>query len=231
MGYTGSIPDTVARPLDWQGQGRCRTSDPDIFFAAEGESEAKRTCFGCPVLRDCQSWVMTRERGMSLHQRDDAVIAGLTARERLHLDPAVRKPEPDPEPEPGPEHGTRSCYKAGCRREECKAANREYMQERKLRAETEPPKPPAEEPKCGTLPAYRRHRRRGQPIDEACARAYAKDRAARRARQRDRTVYDLWAKGLPDGEIAARMDIGTRAVRNARTRLGLIANVPTGARL
>ncbi|MEU3899783.1 WhiB family transcriptional regulator [Streptomyces sp. NPDC045251] len=228
MAYTGSIPDTAARPLDWQDQGLCR-SDPDVFFDGP-EQQAKRICFACPVLLDCQLWVMDRERGMSRFQRDDAVIAGLTAQERLDLDPAVPKPEPEAKTEPGPQHGTRACYKAGCRRQECKAANSAYMQERKLREQTAPraSKPPAE---CGTLRAYRRHLRKGEQADPACRRAYAQDRAARRARKRDKGVYDLWSQGLPDGEIAARLDVGTRAVRISRERLGLIENVRTRGQL
>lgn len=33
-----------------------------------------------------------------------------------------------------------------------------------------PEKPP---PPCGTVPAYRRHVRRGEPVDEACRAAWA----------------------------------------------------------
>ncbi|MFD4258189.1 WhiB family transcriptional regulator [Streptomyces sp. NPDC058534] len=231
MAYTGAVPDTGARPLDWQDGGLCRSVDPDTFFEAARETEAKETCYGCPVLLDCQSWVTDRERGMNLYQRDDAVIAGLTAQERLDLDPTVQEPKPKPKAQPEPEekHGTRACYQSGCRREECRAANRAYIQERKLREQSAPPAPkvPVEEPKCGTLRGYRQHHRRGQTIDDACRRVYAQDRAARKARQRDKGVYDLWVKGLPDGEIAARLGVGTRAIRISRDRLGLIANVPT----
>lgn len=230
MTYTGAVPDTVARPWDWQARSLCRTADADVFFAPQRQGEARRTCYACPVIRDCQSWVTSRERGISLAQRDDAIIAGLTPAERLALDPTVPTPPPE-EPSPtGPKHGTRSCYRAGCRRDECKAANRAYQQERKLRQQEagESARKPATSPVCGTVQAYRRHRRRKEPIDDACRKAYAQDRAARTARQRNAAVYTLWSKGLPDSEIAAQLGIGTRAVRNARERLGLIANVPTG---
>jgi hypothetical protein len=234
MAYTNSVPDTAARPLDWQARARCRdVADPDMFFKAEDEAEAKRTCFACPVLVACQSWVTGRERGMSVYARDDAVIAGLTPSERYDLDPTVQKPPVDPEPDTTGDtsqrkrkqarHGTRSRYRSGCRCEPCKAANREYVQELKRRKETEQAATP-EPSLCPSPAGYRRHLRRDERACDGCRRAYAQDRAARRARQRGRAVYDLWAQALPDSEIAARLGIGVKAVRTARDRLGLIAN-------
>ncbi|WND34002.1 WhiB family transcriptional regulator [Streptomyces sp. BB1-1-1] len=238
MAYTGAIPDTAARRLDWQDSALCRTGDPDVFFDGP-EREAKRTCFACPVLLDCQSWVMGRERGMTLYQRDDAVVAGLTAKERLDLDPAAPKaPAEAGQRKPRakrrlPQHGERAKYKAGCRCDPCKAANRQYSQDLKRRKESgeKPPPKPADVPPCGTSRGYKRHVRHGEPIDEPCRQAHAQKRAVNKARKRERDVYELWVKGLPDGEIAAQLGIGPRGVRLVRERRGLIENIRTNGRL
>ncbi|MFJ2719421.1 WhiB family transcriptional regulator [Streptomyces sp. NPDC087437] len=231
-GYTGQIPDTAARQLDWQARAHCRAVDPEIFFTAAEEREARQLCAACPVLGNCHTWVMQAERGQALSLRE-GIVAGLTPEQRLALDPAAPKHLPAPikdKPKSSKakpqKHGTRACYKAGCRRPECVAANREYTQSlRQRKAQGEPvvsQPPPAP---CPSVAAYRRHLKKGEPVDEGCRAAYAKDRATRNTTQRNRQVYALWSKGLPDAEIAARLNVGTRAVRNARERLGLIANV------
>ncbi|MGW6292441.1 WhiB family transcriptional regulator [Streptomyces sp. NPDC055058] len=233
MPYTGSVPDTVARPMDWQARAACRTAEPDLFFDPARVAEAKRTCFGCEALRDCQSWVMARERGMSTYARDDAVIAGLTPEERRNLDPTVPPPPPEPR-QPAAKrkagrrnrqgHGTRSCYRRGCRREECVAAARAYAQDLKARkAGGEPVTDTARKARTNDCPSangYRRHQRLGERIDDGCRKAYA----AYRAELKARAVRALWEQGLPDSEIAARLNIGTRGARLARERQGLAPN-------
>ena len=42
---------------------------------------------------------------------------------------------------------------------------------------------------CGTLAAYRRHKRRGEPVDEACRQEAARDQQARRRRRRLARVH------------------------------------------
>ncbi|GAB2714714.1 WhiB family transcriptional regulator [Streptomyces bullii] len=232
-GYIGQFPDTLARPLEWQADAVCR-HDPDLFFEPTREGEAKKVCFACPTLLNCQSWVMARERGMSSHARDDAIIAGLNRAERFALDPAAPKQEPAEDKPPAAtkpleerEHGKRSTYKAGCRCGPCKAAAREYNEELKRRKERgEAPAKSGRKPSaCPSVSAYRRHLRLGEPIDDGCRAAYAKHRATKRADRRSRQVYALWSKGLSDPDISAELGIGVRAVRNTRDRLGLIANL------
>lgn len=231
--YTGSVPDTAPRRLDWQAEALCRSTGSGVFFDGRREAEARRVCFACPVLVACQSWVMGVERGLSLYHRD-GVVAALTPQERVDLDPSVPKPLPAADkPKPAGkrkkhEHGTRGCYKAGCRREECKAAARAYTQElqqRKERGEQVRSGAGRKRAECPSVSAYRRHLRLGEPVDDGCRAAYAKERARRRADKQARRVYVLWAKGLSDPEIAERLGVGVRAVRNARGRLGLIPNL------
>lgn len=228
--YTGAIPDTVPRRDDWMERAACR-HDPEKFFDPAREDEAKRACFACPVLRDCQSWVMDAERGFGLYHRD-GIVAALTAEERCALDPTAPKPPPDedkpkPRPRAAQKHGTRACYKAGCRREECKAAAREYNQELKRRKELgeQSAKPEPKRAACPSVAAYRRHVRNGEPIDDGCRQAYVRHRVVQRHDERDRRVSRLWVKGLSDPEIAEQLGASIRAVRNARTRLGLMPNL------
>lgn len=44
------------------------------------------------------------------------------------------------------------------------------------------PRPPAP---CGTFAAYRRHKRKGEPVDDACQQACNDEQAERRAKKRD----------------------------------------------
>ena len=84
-----------------------------------------------------------------------------------------------PKPEPKPvQHGTDAGYwrekrsgKEAC--EECKTAHSAYNadRKRKTRAASKPVKPPAEPAPCGTYAAAGRHKRRGEPLDDACRQA------------------------------------------------------------
>ncbi|WAZ20225.1 WhiB family transcriptional regulator [Streptomyces cinnabarinus] len=87
MSYTGSVPDTVARPRDWMGQAACR-DDVDLFFDLQRVHEARAVCVvRCPVRAQCLASVMAREEGTSEHSRDEGVFAGLDRRQRWRLDP------------------------------------------------------------------------------------------------------------------------------------------------
>lgn len=55
-------PVPVAALWEWQYQGLCRTTNPEIFFHPEGErgparrrrdARAKALCQQCPVVRQC----------------------------------------------------------------------------------------------------------------------------------------------------------------------------------
>ncbi|WP_155054538.1 WhiB family transcriptional regulator [Streptomyces blattellae] len=229
MSYTGAVPDTVGRPLDWQADALCRSKDPELFFDGSRETEAKEVCHACPVLADCRNLVMDTERGWNLYLRA-GIVAELTPSERVAADPAVPKPPLElaaTPAQPEREHGKRSTYKAGCRCESCTAANREYGQARKLPKSPDMPEPAKGRrvTPCPSVAAYKRHVKAGEPIDAGCRQAYARHRAALRYGERDRSVYRLWVKGLSDPEIAERLSVGVRAVRNARKRIGLIPDL------
>ncbi|OLT20565.1 hypothetical protein BJF81_04655 [Ornithinimicrobium sp. CNJ-824] len=77
-------PEPVAALWEWQFQGLCRTTNPDIFFHPEGErgpsrrrreARAKAICAQCPVLREC------REHALAVHE-PYGVWGGMTEEER-----------------------------------------------------------------------------------------------------------------------------------------------------
>lgn len=52
---------------NWQAQGRCRETDPEIFFPEAGvpQLEALRICRGCEVRQQCLDYALERgERGV-----------------------------------------------------------------------------------------------------------------------------------------------------------------------
>jgi WhiB family redox-sensing transcriptional regulator len=62
MADLSRLPGPVADVWDWQLQGACRTTDPDVFFHPEGERgparvnrqlAAKAICATCPVIEQC----------------------------------------------------------------------------------------------------------------------------------------------------------------------------------
>ncbi|MGW4889631.1 WhiB family transcriptional regulator [Streptomyces murinus] len=86
MAYTGSVPDTAVRRLDWMDQMACRDVDPELFEDDDQEHEARTICIArCPVRSQCLARVKTMERGKHRDQRD-GVVAGLTYVERHRLD-------------------------------------------------------------------------------------------------------------------------------------------------
>ncbi|MET9158251.1 WhiB family transcriptional regulator [Streptomyces parvulus] len=105
MAYTGSIPDTVARPRDWMTQMACRAEDPALFFDSSREHEARLVCITrCPVRAQCLANVKAAEEGAHCDDRD-GVVAGLTGTERWRLDADAtrRQGEPPPLALQGPE--------------------------------------------------------------------------------------------------------------------------------
>lgn len=81
------LPPPRMEVWEWQWQGACRTTDPEVFFHPEGERgnqrrsrdlEAKEVCLRCPVLRQC------REHALSARE-PYGVWGGMTEDERaLH---------------------------------------------------------------------------------------------------------------------------------------------------
>lgn len=99
-GYTGQVPDSAARPLDWQEHAVCR-DDADMFFDRAREHDARTTCVvRCPVRAACLAHVKDREEGMSEHSRDDGIFAGLDRRQRWRLDPSAPGKEQEGGEEP-----------------------------------------------------------------------------------------------------------------------------------
>jgi hypothetical protein len=64
------VAGLTARPAtgtNWQADGLCRETDPDLFFPGKGEptAEAKRVCLGCEVRTQCLEWALKNgERGI-----------------------------------------------------------------------------------------------------------------------------------------------------------------------
>lgn len=80
-----AVPDTIARPLDWQARAACRDADPDLFFPEtggpdNGTNEALAICATCPVIAQCRAYADRVEAryGQSPH----GVWGGSTADER-----------------------------------------------------------------------------------------------------------------------------------------------------
>lgn len=90
--YTGSTP-AHPRKADWRDQAACAELDPEIWFPQPGDTasvhEAKKVCFGCPVMNDCARYALqTRQMtgvwgGLSEQQRNTL----LKKRRATDLDP------------------------------------------------------------------------------------------------------------------------------------------------
>lgn len=89
MAYTGAVPDTAGRRLDWMARMACRNENPDLFSDPKHEHEARVICaVRCPVRAQCLANVRRLENGDALERRD-GMVAGLTAHERWRLDAAA----------------------------------------------------------------------------------------------------------------------------------------------
>ena len=76
-----TIPISADHDWEWRTSGRCRTTDPDVFYAEEGSSQerlAKKICSGCAVRERCG------EHAVRIGE-DDGIWGGLTPRERRRL--------------------------------------------------------------------------------------------------------------------------------------------------
>lgn len=93
-GYHGQVPDTHARPLDWQADAMCR-ADPELFFDSGSQHEARTICTArCPVRTACLANVKEVEGGRGRDKRG-GIVAGLTSRERWRLDATAPGHGPD----------------------------------------------------------------------------------------------------------------------------------------
>lgn len=64
MAEIARLPGPLAHRWEWQLDGLCRRSNPEMFFHPEGErgnarrtrdSAAKQVCLTCPVLNECRN--------------------------------------------------------------------------------------------------------------------------------------------------------------------------------
>jgi len=98
----------------WQDRAACKGAT-SVMFPARGDYEgllrALRFCDSCPVRSECLDYAL--EIG-----EKDGIYGGTTGRQRRDM----RKNRP----RPTAQHGTRSKFLAGCRCDDCAAAERDY---------------------------------------------------------------------------------------------------------
>ncbi|MER5909544.1 WhiB family transcriptional regulator [Streptomyces sp. NPDC001982] len=211
MSYTGQIPDTAVRRLDWMARMACRNEDPDLFFDSKRQHEARIVCVvRCPVRAQCLAHVKDAERGVHRDDRD-GVIAGLTYDERWRLDAEAKRRKEDAPPLKL--DGTEPCgtYPALLRHlwlnepVDGVCWSGEVRRNRENHGRTPRPQP-APKP-AAAAPAHQ-----PKPVQP------------RGATQHERRVYTLWSTGLSDMDIARRMAVSVPSVKRVRGRLGLLPN-------
>nr|WP_119589220.1 WhiB family transcriptional regulator [Streptomyces scabiei] len=95
--YTGAVPDTAGRRLDWMARGAC-TGERETFDDPAREHEARTICVArCTVRAECLAYVKAVERGLHRDERD-GVLAGLTYNERHRVDVTASHRADDPPP-------------------------------------------------------------------------------------------------------------------------------------
>lgn len=65
----------------------------------------------------------------------------------------------------------------------------------------------ARKAECGTFTAYKRHKRNGEPIDEACAQAARDQRGERRAAEREAAAAKAQVAAEGISEMSPRLDV------------------------
>lgn len=210
MAYTGSVPDTGARRLDWMDHAACRGQE-DIFDDPSREHEARTICVArCPVRSHCLPFMKEAERGLHRNQRD-SVAAGLTHSERHRLDATAVHRSDDPEPIvfDGTERcGTHHALLRHLWNDEpidSKCWSGEVRRDRDNRT---PPAPVAAVPQPEP-----------QVLEPAPPR---QEPPVKGETPQERRIYRLWADGFTDVQIARRMAISVPAVQRTRDRLGLL---------
>ncbi|MFF8406961.1 WhiB family transcriptional regulator [Streptomyces sp. NPDC015684] len=221
MSYTGSVPDTGGRRLDWMAHMACRNLDPELFSDHAQEHEARVVCaVRCTVRAECLANVRRLEQGVSEKQRE-CVVAGLTAHERWRLDAGAPGHGADKPAlvfaSEAPACGTyaallrhlslgervdHTCWSAEVRRDRLHQATDDTG--------TQPAK---KRPAAAAAGTRRRAKTSSKPTTKA-----------RGQTPHERRIYALWSSGLTDYSIARAMAISVPSVQRVRDRLGLIAN-------
>lgn len=216
--YTGKVPDTAARQLDWMERAAC-IGERAIFDDASREYEARVICIArCPVRSQCLAYIKEAELGQHRDQRD-GVAAGLTYDERHRLDDQAqhRKDDGDPIVFDGFERcGTRI------------ALLKHLWFDEPI------------DSKCWTGEVFREHENRSRRVrdgvvlgpepvveQESPVQLIPKPKPPVRGdTPHERRVYTLWSSGLTDLDVARRMAVSVPSVQRVRERLGLLANLP-----
>ncbi|MEV4033442.1 WhiB family transcriptional regulator [Streptomyces umbrinus] len=218
-GYSGQIPDTLGRRLDWQEAAVCGM-DPELFFDKDRQHEARTACVTrCPVRPACLAQIKETEQGEHRAHRS-GVIAGLTSSERWRFDPTAHSKSDRPvlTVEDGTpcgsyhalvrhlwlgEHVDPKCWSAELARNRLRFVDR-HVRRPGPAVVDEPDGPAAREPVAQPP-------RRPTPPNPGRT-------------PKERHVYQLWTRGLTDLSVARRADLSTLAVRRIREALGLVPN-------
>ena len=101
----------------WMTHANCAGVDPAVMFPGEGGNvrPAKRICAGCTVRDECLRYAL--DTGVHF-----GVWGGTSEGDRRRL----RRGQPRM-----PEHGTRRRYQRGCRCDDCREANADYIHRRR----------------------------------------------------------------------------------------------------
>ncbi|WP_432169111.1 WhiB family transcriptional regulator [Streptomyces sp. 1222.5] len=220
MAYTGSVPDTGGRRLDWMAHMACRTEDPNLFSDHAREHEARVVCaVRCTVRAECLANVQRLEHGVSEQQRE-CVVAGLTAHERWRLDASAPGHGADKPAlvftSEAPACGTYTAllrHLALGERVDSTCWSAEVRRDRLHRATDDTSTQPAKKRPAAAAAVPRRRAKPG-----------SKPPKARGQTPHERRIYALWASGFTDFCIARAMAISVPSVQRVRDRLGLIAN-------
>lgn len=74
-------PQLTIHDLDWMQHGRCRETDPELWWPEKGDhygSKAKAVCHTCPVRVLCLNYAIE-------HRIGDGIWGGMTVGERRRL--------------------------------------------------------------------------------------------------------------------------------------------------
>ena len=167
---------TAPEPRDWRVDAACAGADPELFFALteHGVQAAKLICRECPVRNRCRQWA--DEQGIAYgvwgaesEEERRARLAGSASGNRGSLAICDQCRRGYLRRRSGQQFCSHSCHHASM----VKVRGRD----------------------CGTTAAARRHRKRGEPMDDACRMAESLYRAQLRAGIRRRPPRDSLREG------------------------------------
>lgn len=150
--------------IDWRKRAACRDADPELFFALTNHQirAAKQICRTCPARVRCRQWA--DEHGItygvwgaeSEEERRSRLVANAVPSRPIRTCPQCGRGFAPRRPEQ--RYCSHDCHNLSM----AKVLN-----------------------DCGTTTGARRHRKRGEPLDDACRHAEALWRAQHRARRKE----------------------------------------------